>query len=174
MAKTKKPAGGKRPRREPLEKESEKKVVKEPEKKTEDKRPLPELPLTESEKKAQDQSSTGSSTESSPPGTEEEEILIDQEDIFAICKEIPDLLFQVWKRFDPKIELLDEGAKKRIAKPLARIAQKKDFAKYMKDEFYLILILGFEISKRVKIKKHVKDNSGEKGPGKNEPGHGVH
>lgn len=171
MAKTKKPSGSKRPRPEPLEENPEKKSVKKPEKKTAEKRPLPELPLTENEKKAQDPSSTKSSQESSRPGIEEEEeILLDQQDILQICKEVPDLGFQIWKRFDPEIELLSEGVKNRIAQPLARIVYRKNFDKWVKDEFYLVFLLGLEVSKRIKIKKkNVKDNSGEKGTGKDHP-----
>jgi len=168
MAKTKKPPEEKKSRPGPG-KESEKKSVKEPEKKTEDKRPLPELPLTENEKKAQDQSSKEPSRESSLPGSEEEEISLDQQDILEICKEIPDLGFQIWKRFDSGIELLSEGAKTRIAKPLARIVYRKNFDKWVKDEFYLVFLLGLEISKRIKIKKKdATDNSREKGPGKDD------
>jgi len=169
MTKTKKRPASRKPSPEPGKKEEEKKVVKKPGKKTEDKRPLPELPLTESEKKSQNQKSTEFSQESFPPGTEEEEILLDQQDILEICKELPDIGFQVWKRFDPEIELLTDPEKGRIAKPLARIVYRKSLDKWVRDEFYLIFLLGLSISKRIKIKKkNVKDNSGEKGPGKDD------
>lgn len=170
MTKKKSPPASKKARPDPEKKEPEKKSVKEPPgKKVEDKRPLPPLPQTESEKKSEKQDLTDSSPESSPPGTEEEETLLDQQDILEICKEIPDLLFQIWKRFDPEIELLTDPEKSRISKPLARIVYRKNFDKWVKDEFYLVFLVGLSISKRIKIKKkNVKDNSRKTGPGKDD------
>jgi len=166
MAKAKKPAAEKKARPGPGEKEPEKKSVKEPEKKTKDKRPLPPLPLTESEKKKENEEEKGSGLGITK---EDEETVLDQQDILDICKEIPDLFFQIWKRFDPEIELLTDPEKSRISKPLARIVYRKNFDRWVKDEFYLIFLVGLSISKRIKIKKkNVKDDNRKKGPGKDD------
>ncbi len=145
---------------------SQKKVKKpKPEKleqpiKPEEKKPLPALPETEkttAKKTDPPESSSESLNESSRPGIDQDpEEILDQLDIIEICKDLSGLPFEIWHVVNPDIEELTEKEKRRIGRPLARIAQKHDFARIMKDEFLLLLCVGVSISKRVKIKKPVK------------------
>ena len=106
------------------------------------------------------------------PGIEEPEGELEQPELEEICRDLVSVPFEIWNILRPEIDPLSDTEKRMIAKPLARVAQKYDVQKYMKDEILLAGLLGYSIIKRTRIKKidtndnrkerKGKDNSSEK------------
>ena len=99
------------------------------------------------------------------PGTSED---IESEDIEEICKDVVSGFFEIWAILKPGVPPLSETEKKLIKKPLARIVIKYDVARFMKDEFLLIGLLGFSVLKRLKVKKDVNNDRREEGQRKDD------
>lgn len=91
-------------------------------------------------------------SESSPPGSDDEEIQAD-EFLQEVCEDIVGAGFEVWSLANPDVKKLDGTGKTRISKPMSRIVAKYKLAKYMNDEFLFCTFLGYEIAKRIRIKK---------------------
>jgi len=100
------------------------------------------------------------------PGDEEEAT----ETLAEICKDVVSVLFEVWSILKPGVPPLSEIEKSLIKKPLARLAIKYNIGRLMKDELLAGGLLAFFILKRLKTKKDVKDDSGEKGERKDDAG----
>ena len=109
--------------------------------------------------------------ENSGPTTSEPEIepIEADENIIEICKDLLGMGFEVWHRANPKVPPLSDSAKRHISQPMARMAAKYDVGRYFKDEFLFCGFLGFEIYKRIGIKKDDKNDNQEKGQGQDKP-----
>jgi len=105
---------------------------------------------------------TGEFSES-PGGSNEVET--DDVVLEEICSDLIAVPFEIWHLLKPVVPELTSKERTLIGKPLARVAQKYDVQKYMKDEILLVGFLGFSIIRRVKIgKKHDTNDNREKGP----------
>ena len=84
-------------------------------------------------------------------------------DIEEVCKDIVSVPFEVWSILKPSVKPLTETEKKLIGKPLSRVMVKYDVAKYARDEFLLLIFLGFSVSKRIKDSKKVEVEDEDRG-----------
>lgn len=104
----------------------------------------------------------GSSTKSSPLGSDSEEEEVEADEFLQeVCEDIVGAGFEVWGLANPNIEELKKAEKVRISKPLSRMVVKYNVAKYMKDEFLFCTFLGYAVMKRLKKGDHVNNHSRE-------------
>lgn len=88
-----------------------------------------------------------------------------------VCRDLVAIPFEIWHALKPDIPELTALEKTHISKPLARVAQKYDVQKYMKDEILLFTFLGFSVFRRARMtKKDDTNNSGKKGERKDYAG----
>lgn len=93
-------------------------------------------------------------------GNGEEEITLEDfeadEFIINVCRDVIGVPFEIWALATPGTEELSEKEKERLSKPLARIAIKYNFAKFLKDEYLFTLFLAAAVIKRIPKKRKAK------------------
>lgn len=82
----------------------------------------------------------------------------DAVDLDELSRDIAGVPFEIWAVLKPGVKPLTEKEKKLIGKPLARVLSKYDVAKYAKDEFLLMAVVGFSIMSRLKDSQKKEDD----------------
>ena len=92
---------------------------------------------------------------------------IDSLELEGICGNLWVLLYQLGGVLKKGFEPLTNDVKNLLSPPTARCAIKHHVQDYMKDEFFILGILGIDVSRRLMVKKKDdKDDNREKGKGK--------
>ena len=141
-------------------KKAKKELKKEPKQKlaTDKKDQLPPFPEKNGGMESDPLSGTGEN--------EADDIVLEE-----VCRDLVAIPFEIWHALKPDIPELTALEKTHISKPLARVAQKYDVQKYMKDEILLFTFLGFSVFRRARMtKKDDTNNSGKKGERKDYTG----
>ncbi|MBA7497094.1 hypothetical protein ES702_07703 [subsurface metagenome] len=95
----------------------------------------------------------------SPGGEEEEPGKLEAPELEEICGNLWVLLYQLGGVLKKGFEPITNDVKKLLSPPTARMAVKYEVQDYMKDEFFILGVLGIDISKRLMVKKKKNDDS---------------